>query len=78
MRSFSITYSKNKASDRKAECLNLENKVNRLESTLTTDASEESKKEYEESKAKLEQLHDYFTQGAVIRSKCSWYEKGEK
>ena len=36
------------------------------------------KKEYEESKAKLEQLYDYFTQGAIIRSKCSWYEKGEK
>ena len=36
------------------------------------------KKEYEESKAKLEQLYDYFTQGAIIGSKCSWYEKGEK
>ena len=78
MRSFSITYSKNKARDRKAERLGLESKVNHLESTFTTDTCEELKKEYEESKAKLEQLYDYFTQGAIIRSKCSWYEKGEK
>ena len=70
MRSSSITYSKNKARDTKAERLSLENKVNRLESTLTTDAREESKKEYEESKAKLEQLYSYFTQVAIIRSKC--------
>ena len=76
MRSFSITYSKNKARDRKAERLGLESKVNHLESTFTTDTCK--KKEYEESKAKLEQLYDYFTQGAIIRSKCSWYEKGEK
>ena len=78
MRNFSITYSKNKARDRKAECLSLENKVNCFEPTLTTDTSEKSKKEYKESKAKLEQLYDYFTQSAIIRSKCSWYEKGEK
>ena len=78
MRSFPITYSKNKARDRKAERLRLESKVNHLESTLTTDTCEELKKEYEESKAKLEQLYDYFTQGAITRSKCSWYEIGEK
>ena len=78
MRSFSITYSKNKARDRKAERFGLESKVNHLESTFTTDTCKEFKKEYEESKAKLQQLYDYFTQGAIIRSKCSWYEKGEK
>ena len=32
MRSFSITYSENKARDRKAEHVSLENKVNHLES----------------------------------------------
>ena len=75
MRSFSVIYSKNKARDRKAECLGLESKVNHLESTFTTDTCEELKKEYEESKAKLEQLYDYFTQGAIIRS---WYALGMK
>ena len=78
MRSFSITYSKNKARDRKAKRLSLESKVNHLESTLTTDACGELKKKCEESKAKLEQYYDYFTKGAMIRSKCFWYEKGEK
>ena len=75
MRSFSATYSKNKARDRKAERLGLESKVNHLESTFTTDTCEELKKKYEESKAKLEQLYDYFTQGAIIRS---WYALGMK
>ena len=41
MRSFTITYSKNKARDRKAERLGLESRVNRLESTFTTDICEE-------------------------------------
>ena len=56
MKSFSVTYSKNKARDRNSERLGLESKVNHLEFTLTTDTCEELKKEYEESKAKLEQL----------------------
>ena len=76
--SISITYSKRKTRDRKAERLGLESKVNHLESTFTIDTCEELKKEFEESKAKLEQLYDYFTQGAIIKSKCSWYEKDEK
>ena len=41
-------------------------------------ANDELKKTYENCKTKLEDLYDFIAQGAILRSKCSWYEKGEK
>ena len=33
------------------------------------------KKQIEEE---LHKMYDYFADGAILRSKCTWYEKGEK
>ena len=32
----------------------------------------------EELKIEYNSLHDYFTQGNIIRPRVNWYEKGEK
>ena len=34
--------------------------------------------ELECAKAEYEEFYDYVTQGAIIRSRATWYEKGEK
>ena len=44
--------------------------------SLTTNKSIKSK--YEEAKVKLESLYDYITEGIILRSRTTWYEKGEK
>ena len=46
--------------------------------SLSTNASENLLKEYEECKGRLESLYDHITNGLIIRSKVSWYEKGDK
>ena len=35
-------------------------------------------KEYEECKSKFESINDHITQRIILRSKVTWYEKGEK
>ena len=42
----------------------------------TTDESIKSK--YKEAKDKLESLYDYITEGIILRSRTTWYEKWEK
>ena len=34
--------------------------------------------EHERTQAELENLYDYITEGAFLRSKARWYEEGEK
>ena len=36
------------------------------------------KKEYHEAKVELEQIYDYITEGIILRSRSTSYEKGEK
>ena len=33
---------------------------------------------YQKSKNELEELHNLITEGYILRSKCQWYEEGEK
>ena len=35
-------------------------------------------KEYHEAKAELAQIYDYITEGIILHSRSTWYEKGEK
>ena len=78
IRQRTITYSKAKA------CIKRE-KVKQLEETLRNCAiqcdnnpSTENLEELECLQAENDQLYDYITQGAIIRSHATWYELGEK
>ena len=66
-----------KAAENKTR-LDLESKLKTLVNSLSTNPSENLLKEYEECKSRLKSLYDHITNGLIIRSKVSWYEKGEK
>ena len=50
-------------------------KITKLEQDID---SEEKFDEYEKTKNKLEKIYDNVAEGVKIRSKCSWYQYGEK
>ena len=73
MGQFSKTFSKDKA--RK---LQLESKVKECEEQLTTPSNDQSINDYNKCKEELESLHYYITDGIILHSRSTWYEKGEK
>ena len=50
-------------------------KITKLEQDID---SEEKFDEYEKTKNELEKIYDNIAEGVKIRSKCSWYQYGEK
>ena len=75
IRKFTIEFSKTAAKIRKQHKIDLEHKLKNLENNLT---SEENRKLYNHHKNKLETICDHIADGIKIRSKCEWYEHGEK
>ena len=49
-----------------------------MESKICSSSSDYVLKEYHEAKAELEQIYDYITEGIILHSRCTWYERGEK
>ena len=78
MREFSMTFSKQKAYQRKKRRLFLDNRVKTLETKLATSSDDEIVEQYDMAKNELELIYDYITEGMILRSKASWYEHGEK
>ena len=74
IRKFSIAFSKNLAKNTKAELFTLEKKLKLIESS----ANHQINPEYLECKNRLENIYEEKANGIRIRSKCSWYEQGEK
>ena len=60
---------------RKQHKIDLEYKLKNLNNNLT---SEENRKLYNNYKNELETIYDHIADGIKIRSKCEWYEHGEK
>ena len=77
MGQFSMTYSKEKAFERKSTRLTLAKKVNELEIRIRSNSDEALLDEYNKSKNELENLYNYITEGIILRSKVDWYEYGE-
>ena len=78
IRQFTIKYSKEKAHSRKAKVKDLEEKLQNCTKKCEDDPSKENVQELECLQAEYDDLYDYITQGAIIRSRANWYEKGEK
>ena len=53
----------------------LENKIKTVEENLTNN---ENNEEYLKCKRDLNYIYDQKIEGIKIRSKCNWYEDGEK
>ena len=78
IRQTTITYSKEKAEERRNRLRDVENKLKKSEELCAGNPSEENFEAFEEVKIEYNSLYDYIAQGNIIRSKANWYEKEEK
>ena len=78
IRQFTINYSKEKASERKARRIASDKKVKRLEISLSANSNETLLEEYYKYKNELESIYNFIVEGIILCSKASWYEHGEK
>ena len=79
VREFTINYSKKKARIRKEKKYNLENEFIKLESKLANNNNPEIIiQDYIDVRTQLEDHNKYLTEGAILRSKCRYFEEGEK
>ena len=75
IRKFSISFSKNLAKTERIIQTNLENRIKTLEQNLK---NEEDFYAYNLCKLELKNIYDKKAEGVKIRSKCEWYQHGEK
>ena len=75
IRKFSITLSKNKAKLKCEKLSRLEFKLKELEQNLSNDEAEE---QYNAYRGEINEIYDKISNAIKIRSKCDWYEFGEK
>ena len=78
IREFSMTFSKQKAYQRRKRKLLLENRVKTLEIKLATSSDDEIVEQYNVAKNELESIYDYITEGIILHLKANRYEHGEK
>ena len=78
IRQESISYSKLKAKERRSKMAVLESKLNDCQKMCDQDPSPENMNMFEVLKTEFELQNDYITQGAIIRTRATWYEQGEK
>ena len=78
IRQVSLKYSKEKARLRKAKILEIETSLTFYQKKCAADPSTENFEQLEILKSKYDVHFDYLSKGAIIRSRASWYEKGEK
>ena len=67
LRQYSIEKSKEK-----------KNKLAEFEAKFSTQSNLDILEKYNKYKSELDALYDYITAGVILRSKCNWYEHGEK
>ena len=78
IRKETISFSKRKAKERRDELLALERDVKRWQDLCDESPTSENLTGLEETRIRYESAYDYVTQGAIIRSRARWFEKGEK
>ena len=65
---------KHVAKEKRQQRTNLENRLKKLEGKL----DEDNLSKYNSVKNELDKIYDHIAEGTPIRSKCYWYEHGEK
>ena len=73
-----ITYSKGKARERRAKLQKVEDNVKECTEKCDIDPNSGNLEDLECPQTEYDQLYDYITQGAIIRSRATWYEMDEK
>ena len=72
IRLFTIDYSKIKARSRRANLTEVEGKLHRCKEKCDAEPSIQNLEELERIQADYDELYDYITQGAIIRSRATW------
>ena len=75
IRKFTIRFSKTRAKEERKQRDELETTLKSLEKNLSTG---ENQCLYDKCKRDLEEIYDNIAEGTRIRSRCHWYEEGEK
>ena len=75
IRKFSIEFSKNKAKLRRKKLSRLKVKLKEVEQKI---ANGKAKEQHNAYRSKINETYDEISNGIKIRSKCDWYEFGEK
>ena len=75
IRKFAINFSKKLAQNSRKLQRDLETKIKNLEQNII---NEDKFNEYKTAKDELENFYDNIATGVKIRSKCNWYQYGEK
>ena len=78
IRQVSMKYSKEKARLRKVKIFEIEKSLTVYQEKCAADPSTENFEQLKILKSKYDAHFDYLLKGAIIRSRESWYEKGEK
>ena len=78
IRKETISYSKQKARERRDQLSALEKEVKCWEEKCDEFPTVENLSKLEEKRMQYKSAYDYVTQGSIIRSRARWFEKGEK
>ena len=78
IRQVSIKYSKEKALKRRKKISDLETSLRICEEKCNESPTFENQEELEMLKMEYDSIYEQIAKGAIIRSKATWYEKGEK
>ena len=78
IREFTIPYSKKKTCEMEKLRQQLEEELKKISKIEIGNLKEEDLNRKKQIEKKLHKIYDYFADGAILRSTCTWYEKGEK
>ena len=73
-----MKYSKEKARQRRKKVSDIEASLRICEERCNESLSAENQEELEMLKMEYDSIYEHIAKGAIIRSKATWYEKGEK
>ena len=78
IRGFCVQYSKRKNRIKRNKERDLQKEIDHLMALLQSNRSKENITKLYQLRAQLNQIAEYKTEGAMIRSRIRWHEKGEK
>ena len=78
IRGFCVQYSKRKNRDKRNEERDLQKQINTLMIALQTNRTKDNITRLHTLRARLNQIAEYRTMGAMVRSRVRWHEEGER
>ena len=78
IRQVSMEYGKEKARKKRKNITDIEVSLNACEENRVECPSLENLQQLENLKVEYDNVYENYTLGAIIRSRATWYEKGEK